>query len=56
MNFIDKDLLLKNETAKKLFKDYAKDQPIFDFHCHFCSWSGKWTGFGRNTDATGLGK
>ena len=34
MNFIDKDFLLKNETAKKLFNDYAKNQPIFDFHCH----------------------
>ena len=34
MNFIDKDFLLKNETAKKLFNNYAKEQPIFDFHCH----------------------
>ena len=34
MNFIDKDFLLKNETAKKLFNDYAKEEPIFDFHCH----------------------
>ena len=34
MNFIDQDFLLKNETAKKLFNDYAKEQPIFDFHCH----------------------
>ena len=34
MSFIDKDFLLKNETAKKLFNDYAKEEPIFDFHCH----------------------
>ncbi|MBR1445356.1 MAG: glucuronate isomerase, partial [Firmicutes bacterium] len=32
--FIDEDFLLKNETAKKLFHDYAKAEPIFDFHCH----------------------
>lgn len=34
MSFIDQDFLLKNETAKKLFNEYAKDEPIFDFHCH----------------------
>lgn len=34
MSFIDENFLLKNETAKKLFNDYAKNQPIFDFHCH----------------------
>ncbi len=32
--FMDKDFVLKNETAKKLYHDYAKDMPIFDFHCH----------------------
>lgn len=31
---MDKNFLLKNETAKKLFFDYAAKQPIFDFHCH----------------------
>ncbi len=34
MGFIDKDFLLKTETAKKLFFDYAQGEPIFDFHCH----------------------
>lgn len=34
MNFINKDFLLKSDTAKKLYNDYAKKQPIFDFHCH----------------------
>lgn len=32
--FFNKDFLLKTETAKKLFHYYAKDMPIFDFHCH----------------------
>lgn len=34
MGFIDENFLLKTETAKKLFHDYAKAQPIYDFHCH----------------------
>ncbi len=35
MNYtINKDFLLENETAKKLYFDYAKDMPIFDYHCH----------------------
>ncbi len=34
MGFIDIDFLLINKTAKKLFNDNAKDQPIYDFHCH----------------------
>jgi glucuronate isomerase len=33
-NFMDKDFLLDNDTAKKLFFDDAKDMPIFDWHCH----------------------
>ncbi|MCR4780747.1 MAG: glucuronate isomerase [Ruminiclostridium sp.] len=32
--FMDKDFVLKTDTAKKLYEDYAKDMPIFDFHCH----------------------
>lgn len=32
--FMDDDFLLKNETAKRLFHEYAKDMPIFDFHNH----------------------
>ncbi len=34
MGFIDNDFMLYNETAKKLFHEYAKDEPIYDFHCH----------------------
>ncbi|MCD7778182.1 MAG: glucuronate isomerase [Clostridiales bacterium] len=34
MGIIDENFLLKTETAKKLFNDYAKAEPIFDFHCH----------------------
>ena len=33
-NFFHDDFLLKTETAKRLFHDYARDMPIFDFHCH----------------------
>ena len=33
-NFMDKDFLLSNETAKTLFHDYAEKMPIIDYHCH----------------------
>lgn len=32
--FMDKDFVLKNQTAVTLYEKYAKDMPIFDFHCH----------------------
>ena len=32
--FITDDFLLKNEIAKKLYNDYAKNLPIIDYHCH----------------------
>ncbi|HEX2946911.1 MAG TPA: glucuronate isomerase [Clostridia bacterium] len=32
--FMDDDFLLQNETAKRLYHDYAKDMPIIDYHCH----------------------
>lgn len=32
--FMDKDFLLTNETAKKLYHDYAASMPIIDYHCH----------------------
>ncbi len=32
--FMDKDFLLENETAKKLFHDYADKMPVIDYHCH----------------------
>ncbi len=32
--FMGDDFLLDNPTAYKLFYEYAKDMPIFDYHCH----------------------
>lgn len=32
--FLDEDFLLENETAQKLFHEYAKEMPIYDYHCH----------------------
>lgn len=32
--FINDDFILHSDIAKKLFNDYAKDQPIIDYHCH----------------------
>ncbi len=32
--FMDEDFLLSNDVARTLYHDYAKDQPIFDYHCH----------------------
>ncbi|TWT01758.1 glucuronate isomerase [Planomicrobium sp. CPCC 101079] len=34
MNFITEDFLLNTESAKILYHQYAKDMPIYDFHCH----------------------
>jgi len=32
--FLDKDFLLTNEIAQKLYDDYAADTPVLDYHCH----------------------
>ncbi|MDP4712562.1 MAG: glucuronate isomerase, partial [Saprospiraceae bacterium] len=32
--FLDDDFLLENETARILYHDYARQQPIIDYHCH----------------------
>lgn len=32
--FMDENFLLKNKAAEKLYHDYAKEMPIFDYHCH----------------------
>ena len=32
--FMDESFLLKNRTAERLFHEYAKGMPIFDYHCH----------------------
>lgn len=34
MPFITDDFMLKNETAKRLYRSFAKDLPIIDYHCH----------------------
>ena len=33
-SFLDKDFLLHTETAKRLYHEVAKHQPIADYHCH----------------------
>ena len=33
-NFLDNDFLLNSDVAKELYKTYAKDMPIIDYHCH----------------------
>ena len=33
-NFLDKDFLLSNPTARHLFHEYASKKPIVDYHCH----------------------
>ncbi|MCP4311654.1 MAG: glucuronate isomerase [Bacteroidetes bacterium] len=32
--FLDKDFLLENPTAEKLYHSYAGKMPIIDYHCH----------------------
>lgn len=32
--FLDEDFLLDNKVALELYEDYAKDEPIFDYHNH----------------------
>ena len=32
--FMNKDFLLKTETARKLYHDHAAKMPIIDYHCH----------------------
>lgn len=32
--FIDENFLLRSETARVLYHDYAKHMPIIDYHCH----------------------
>ncbi|MBQ9759904.1 MAG: glucuronate isomerase [Clostridia bacterium] len=34
MSYIQNNFLLKNRTAEALYFNYAKDMPIFDYHCH----------------------
>ena len=32
--FLSEDFLLETETARVLYHDFAKNMPIFDYHCH----------------------
>lgn len=34
MPFINENFLLQNGTARHLYRDYAAEQPILDWHCH----------------------
>ncbi len=32
--FIHEDFLLQSDSASRLYHEYAKDMPIYDYHCH----------------------
>ena len=34
MSYVTEKFLLTNKTAERLYEKYAKDVPIFDYHCH----------------------
>ena len=34
MSFIHEDFLLSNKTARRLYHEFAKGEPILDYHCH----------------------
>lgn len=34
MAYLDENFLLHSPTARRLFHEVAKDQPIYDYHCH----------------------
>lgn len=34
MSFIHKDFLLATKTARRLYHEFAAEEPIFDYHCH----------------------
>ena len=34
MSYIKDNFLLTNKTAERLYEKYAKNMPIFDYHCH----------------------
>jgi glucuronate isomerase len=34
MKFIHEQFLLQNRTGQRLYRRYAKAEPIFDYHCH----------------------
>jgi glucuronate isomerase len=34
MSFIKESFMIQNKTGQKLYDDYAKDMPVYDYHCH----------------------
>jgi glucuronate isomerase len=34
MKFINEDFLLRTATAKRIYRQFAAPEPIFDYHCH----------------------
>ena len=34
MSYIKANFLLKSDTAVELYEQFAKNEPIFDYHCH----------------------
>ena len=34
MSFITDDFLLTTDQGRELYHSFAKDEPIFDYHCH----------------------
>lgn len=34
MHFIHDDFLLQSDWARRLYHEFAKEEPIFDYHCH----------------------
>ncbi|MBD5780563.1 glucuronate isomerase [Pelagicoccus sp. NFK12] len=34
MSFIHDDFLLQTDAARELYHTYARDEPIYDYHCH----------------------
>ena len=34
MTFINKNFMLRTETAGKLYHEHAEKMPIIDYHCH----------------------
>lgn len=62
---MDREFLLKSETARHLFHEYSENQPLIDYHCHlnpqeiyedrrFHDIGEVWLG-GRNADGTYFG-
>ena len=64
-SFMDRDFLLKTETARRLFHEYSENLPLIDYHCHispkeiyenrrYKNIAEVWLG-GRNEDGTYFG-